>query len=163
MLTERYFTNLKRPLYLPEDGYNSWRTCKYFELNESVSHYMEKNEQYAVILKRRAMEEQKKEKDKGKVTENKAVNNKKEKSGNFDKTLKKEVKNTYEIGTGYRLIEYIGKFPKTDQLEWQLLNVTMSNRKQKKINVGFDKVHKLAYVDKNMYTQEARECVRRRI
>ena len=22
---------LKRPLYLPEDGYNSWKNCKYFE------------------------------------------------------------------------------------------------------------------------------------
>lgn len=22
---------LKRPLYLPEDGYNSWKSCKYFE------------------------------------------------------------------------------------------------------------------------------------
>ena len=36
----------KRPLYLPEDGYNSWRTCKYFELNPSVSHYEQKRLQY---------------------------------------------------------------------------------------------------------------------
>lgn len=37
---------MKRPLYLPEDGYNSWKHCKYFELNSSVSHYDEKLKQY---------------------------------------------------------------------------------------------------------------------
>lgn len=35
----------KRPLYLPEDGYNSWRNCDFFELDEDVSHYSEKNAQ----------------------------------------------------------------------------------------------------------------------
>ncbi len=35
----------KRPLYLPEDGYNSWKSCKYFELDEGVTFYQEKKEQ----------------------------------------------------------------------------------------------------------------------
>ncbi|SKB84231.1 hypothetical protein SAMN06296386_106146 [Lachnospiraceae bacterium] len=35
----------KRPLYLPEDGYNSWRNCDYFELNEDAPHYAEKKAQ----------------------------------------------------------------------------------------------------------------------
>lgn len=29
----------KRPLYLPEDGYNSWKNCKYFELDSTTSNY----------------------------------------------------------------------------------------------------------------------------
>ena len=39
-------TCTKRPLYLPEDGYNSWRNCDYFELDSSTSHYEEKRAQY---------------------------------------------------------------------------------------------------------------------
>ncbi|MBP3197826.1 MAG: hypothetical protein J6N21_12590 [Butyrivibrio sp.] len=35
----------KRPLYLPEDGYNSWRGCKFFELDETVTHLDEKKAQ----------------------------------------------------------------------------------------------------------------------
>lgn len=35
----------KRPLYLPEDGYNSWRGCKFFELDENVTHLDEKKAQ----------------------------------------------------------------------------------------------------------------------
>ena len=39
-------TCTKRPLYLPEDGYNSWRNCDYFKLDPSTSHYEEKKAQY---------------------------------------------------------------------------------------------------------------------
>jgi macrodomain Ter protein organizer (MatP/YcbG family) len=35
----------KRQLYLPEDGYNSWRDCKFFVLDEDVTHYDEKKAQ----------------------------------------------------------------------------------------------------------------------
>ncbi|WP_029319466.1 hypothetical protein [Butyrivibrio sp. AE3004] len=35
----------KRPLYLPEDGYNSWRGCKFFELDENATHIDEKKAQ----------------------------------------------------------------------------------------------------------------------
>ncbi len=30
---------MKRPLYLPVDGYNSWKNCDYFELDSSTSNY----------------------------------------------------------------------------------------------------------------------------
>lgn len=36
------YSCMKRPLFLPVDGYNSWRNCKDFELSETVSHYTEK-------------------------------------------------------------------------------------------------------------------------
>lgn len=43
---------LKRPLYLPEDGYNSWKNCKYFEpikdaikkKKDGVEKYIDKTE-----------------------------------------------------------------------------------------------------------------------
>lgn len=41
---------LKRPLYLPVDGYNSWRSCKFFELDPGTSHYDEKAAQYRRLL-----------------------------------------------------------------------------------------------------------------
>lgn len=37
---------MKTPRYLPEDGYNSWRQCGYFELDSSTSHYDEKLQQF---------------------------------------------------------------------------------------------------------------------
>ena len=44
---------LKRPLYLPVDGYNSWRKCPYFDLDPSTNHYDEKRIQYAKIMKKK--------------------------------------------------------------------------------------------------------------
>ena len=35
---------MKKPLYLPEDGYDSWKTCKFFELNKHVPNYEKKRE-----------------------------------------------------------------------------------------------------------------------
>ena len=40
---------MKRPLYLPEDGYNSWRNCKFFEIDKSTPNFDIKEQQ----LKRR--------------------------------------------------------------------------------------------------------------
>lgn len=47
---------MKRPLYLPEDGYNSWRNCQYFELDRGTSNYDIKLQQYRefVLQKKRA-------------------------------------------------------------------------------------------------------------
>lgn len=49
---------MKRPLYLPVDGYNSWRNCKHFELDHSVSHYDEKSLQYVHELARRKRQQE---------------------------------------------------------------------------------------------------------
>ena len=45
----------KRPLYLPEDGYDLWKTCKYFELSNQAHHY---NEKYAYVESRRKRQSQ---------------------------------------------------------------------------------------------------------
>lgn len=50
---------MKRPLYLPVDGYNSWRSCNYFELDSSTSHYEEKRAQYANMQRREVKSAQK--------------------------------------------------------------------------------------------------------
>lgn len=49
---------MKQPLYLPVDGYNLWRNCKYFELDHSVSHYDEKSLQYVHELARRKRQQE---------------------------------------------------------------------------------------------------------
>ena len=43
----------KRPLYLPHDGYNSWKHCKYFELDQGAINYLDKKEKYASVLRRK--------------------------------------------------------------------------------------------------------------
>ena len=43
---------MKRPLYLPVDGYNSWRNCKFFELDDFTSNYKQKRKQFESIEKR---------------------------------------------------------------------------------------------------------------
>ena len=49
-----YYENMdmscsKRPLYLPIDGYDSWKKCDYFRLDKNTSNYESKK----IILKRR--------------------------------------------------------------------------------------------------------------
>lgn len=47
---------MKRPLYLPVDGYNLWRSCRYFELSQEVCHYSEKQSQLEHLEKRRELQ-----------------------------------------------------------------------------------------------------------
>ena len=55
---------IKTPRYLPEDGYNSWRYCNYFELDTTTSYYDEKKAQYIEQSKRQAKKEIKATKEK---------------------------------------------------------------------------------------------------
>lgn len=48
---------LKRPLYLPVDGYNSWRNCKFFDLSDSAPNL---NDKYGYLLSKQQKEEEKK-------------------------------------------------------------------------------------------------------
>ena len=47
----------KTPRYLPEDGYNSWRNCGFFELDMDTTHYVEKKAQYDKWMVRRVTKE----------------------------------------------------------------------------------------------------------
>ena len=69
----------KRPLYLPEDGYNSWRNCNYFKLTPAASHYEEKKAQYAELQRRKQNRRKEgdaaqKKTDKSNVTHKKELN-----------------------------------------------------------------------------------------
>lgn len=52
----------KRPLYLPEDGYNSWKGCKFFELDENVTHIDEKKAQLLRIKNSKSIKNDKPDK-----------------------------------------------------------------------------------------------------
>lgn len=55
----------RRGLYLPEDGYNSWRNCKTFSLEPNVSHYYEKQMMLERIRERDRKAEERKKKTAG--------------------------------------------------------------------------------------------------
>lgn len=50
----------KLPLYLPEDGYDSWKTCGYFDLLKDVSNYEEKQSEYLSFLHKKSNKQNKK-------------------------------------------------------------------------------------------------------
>lgn len=58
---------MKRPLYLPEDGYNSWKSCKYFEPSKDaikkkkigVEKYIKKQEIAGSLISSQRLEPQK--------------------------------------------------------------------------------------------------------
>lgn len=131
---------MKRPLYLPEDGYNSWKTCAYFELDGDANNYQIKQAQ----LNRIERKEYQKEICKPKVDVKK-------------NTLKTENRNPVSknnLGHGYRLILFSnGKKPKG--LSYQYITVALNSGRQIKVQVGLDSVNKKAYVNERVYTEEA--------
>ena len=42
---------MKRQLYLPEDGYNSWKNCSYFKLDPGTYNYEAKLQQLKKMAK----------------------------------------------------------------------------------------------------------------
>lgn len=48
---------MKRPLYMPEDGYSQWKNCKYFHLRDDASHYDYKKYQYQDHIRRKQARE----------------------------------------------------------------------------------------------------------
>ena len=44
---------MKRPLYMPEDGYGQWKNCKFFELDKETSNYSEQLLQYKDHVRRK--------------------------------------------------------------------------------------------------------------
>ena len=154
---------MKRPLYLPVDGYNSWRTCNYFELDSSTSHYEEKKVQYESVLRRKA-------------------NNLKESGTTFRKSATKKSNNVAKMQKiqdtssravtvnsvverkrrGYRICTFEVK-PKGKKLKYDYVEITIATGAKRKIQVGFDDEAKVAYINKKVNTLEAIEKVTRLI
>ena len=155
---------MKRPLYLPVDGYNSWRNCKYFELDHSVSHYDEKSLQYVHELARRKRQQEQQSQQKKATGVKKTVQTKgtvklKEKGipvvHDEKITVKPQMKRLRD-GSLFCVVE---TFPKGKKLQTELVPIIKSGGLGKKIMIGRDAEENKIYITNKAYTKEAIETV----
>lgn len=155
---------MKRPLYLPVDGYNSWRNCKYFELDHSVSHYDEKSLQYVHELARRKRQQEHQSQQKKATGVKKTVQIKqavkpKEKGipvVHDEKIKAKPQMKRLRDGSLFCVVE---TFPKGKKLQTELVPIIKSGGSGKKIMIGRDAEENKIYITNKAYTKEAIEKV----
>lgn len=155
---------MKRPLYLPVDGYNSWRNCKYFELDHSVSHYDEKSLQYVHELARRKRQQEQQAQQKKATSVKKTVQTKqavkpKEKGMPIvhDEKIKAKLQmKRLRDGSLFCVVE---TFPKGKKLQTELVPIIKSGGSGKKIMIGRDTEENKIYITNKAYTKEAIEKV----
>lgn len=155
---------MKRPLYLPVDGYNSWRNCKYFELDHSVSHYDEKSLQYVHELARRKRQQEQQSQQKKATGVKKTVQTKqavkpKEKGipvVHDEKIKAKPQMKRLRDGSLFCVVE---TFPKGKKLQAELVPIIKSGGSGKKIMIGRDAEENKIYITNKAYTKEAIEKV----
>ena len=155
---------MKRPLYLPVDGYNSWRNCKYFELDHSVSHYDEKSLQYVHELARRKRQQEHQSQQKKATGVKKTVQTKqavkpKEKGipvVHDEKIKAKPQMKRLRDGSLFCVVE---TFPKGKKLQTELVPIIKSGGLGKKIMIGRDAEENKIYITNKAYTKEAIEKV----
>ena len=155
---------MKRPLYLPVDGYNSWRNCKYFELDHSVSHYDEKSLPYVHELARRKIQREQQSQQKKTTGVKKTVQTKqavkpKEKGipvVHDEKIKAKPQMKRLRDGSLFCVVE---TFPKGKKLQTELVPIIKSGGSGKKIMIGRDAEENKIYITNKAYTKEAIEKV----
>ena len=155
---------MKRPLYLPVDGYNSWRNCKYFELDHSVSHYDEKSLQYVHELARRKRQQEQQAQQKKTTGIKKTVltkqNVKPKEKGipivHDEKIKAKPQMKRLRDGSLFCVVE---TFPKGKKLQIELVPIIKSGGSGKKIMIGRDTEANKIYITNKAYTKEAIEKV----
>lgn len=155
---------MKRPLYLPVDGYNSWRNCKYFELDHSVSHYDEKSLQYVHELARRKIQREQQSQQKKTTGVKKTVQTKqavKPKEKGIPVVHDEKIKAKPQIkrlrdGSLFCVVE---TFPKGKKLQTELVPIIKSGGSGKKIMIGRDAEENKIYITNKAYTKEAIEKV----
>ena len=155
---------MKRPLYLPVDGYNSWRNCKYFELDHSVSPYDEKSLQYVHELARRKIQREQQSQQKKTTGVKKTVQTKqavkpKEKGipvVHDEKIKAKPQMKRLRDGSLFCVVE---TFPKGKKLQTELVPIIKSGGSGKKIMIGRDAEENKIYITNKAYTKEAIEKV----
>ena len=155
---------MKRPLYLPVDGYNSWRNCKYFELDHSVSHYDEKSLHYVHELARRKRQQEQQAQQKKTTGIKKTVQTKqnvkpKEKGipiVHDEKIKAKPQMKRLRDGSLFCVVE---TFPKGKKLQTELVPIIKSGGSGKKIMIGRDTEANKIYITNKAYTKEAIEKV----
>lgn len=137
---------LKRPLYLPVDGYNSWRNCKYFALTKGVSNYKEKKEQYFNELLRKDRQEKKN------ITSGKTVQSKLEQKKSVPTKKKPEILfQEKKIRDGYVLC-VVEKYPKDKNIKTEYVAIIKPSGARKNIMIGRDIKEKKIYVSKKTYS-----------
>lgn len=150
---------MKRPLYLPEDGYNSWRNCQWFDLDKTISHYEEKHTQYIQkITKREKTQKQVMESNKAiekkeqVVTKIKALQKEKNALAIKDeKTSKIFLSKKLKDGTKFCLVD---KYPKEQRIKTELVKIKKGEA-IKQIRIGWSLDEKKVYIDRNIYTKDA--------
>ena len=155
---------MKRPLYLPVDGYNSWRSCKYFELDHSVSHYDEKSLQYVHELARRKRQQEQQAQQKKATVVKKTVQTKqavKLKEKGIPIVHEEQIKAKPQMkrlrdGSLFCVVE---TFPKGKKLQTELVPIIKSGGSGKKIMIGRDAEKNKIYITNKAYTKEAIEKV----
>lgn len=155
---------MKRPLYLPVDGYNSWRNCKYFELDHSVSHYDEKSLQYVHELARRKRQQEQQSQQKKTTVAKKTVqtkqNTKPKEKGipvvHDEKIKAKPQMKRLRDGSLFCVVE---TFPKGKKIQTELVPIIKSGGSGKNIMIGRDVEEKKIYITNKAYTKEAIEKV----
>lgn len=155
---------MKRPLYLPVDGYNSWRNCKYFELDHSVSHYDEKSLQYVHELARRKRQQEQQSQQKKATGVKKTVQTKqavKQKEKGIPVVHDEKIKAKPQMkrlrdGSLFCVVE---TFPKGKKLQTELVPIIKSGGSGKKIMIGRDDEENKIYITNKAYTKEAIEKV----
>lgn len=155
---------MKRPLYLPVDGYNSWRNCKYFELDHSVSHYDEKSLQYVHELARRKRQREQQSQQKKTTGVKKTVQTKqavkpKEKGIPVVRDEKIKAKPQMKRLRDGSLFCVLETFPKGKKLQTELVPIIKSGGSGKKIMIGRDAEGNKIYITNKAYTKEAIEKV----
>lgn len=149
---------MKRPLYLPVDGYNSWRNCKYFELDHSVSHYDEKSLQYVhELARRKRQQEQQSQKKKTVQTKQNAKPKEKGIPVVHDEKIKAKLQmKRLRDGSLFCVVE---TFPKGKKIQTELVSIIKLGGSGKKIMIGRDVEEKKIYITNKAYTKEAIEKV----
>lgn len=155
---------MKRPLYLPVDGYNSWRNCKHFELYHSVSHYDEKSLQYVHELARRKRQQEQQSQQKKATGVKKTVQTKqavkpKEKGIPVVHDEKIKAKSQMKRLRDGSLFCVVETFPKGKKLQTELVPIIKSGGSGKKIMIGRDAEENKIYITNKAYTKEAIEKV----
>ena len=155
---------MKRPLYLPVDGYNSWRNCKHFELDHSVSHYDEKSLQYVHELARRKRQQEQQSQQKKATGVKKTVQTKqavkpKEKGIPVVHDEKIKAKSQMKRLRDGSLFCVVETFPKGKKLQTELVPIIKSGGSGKKIMIGRDAEENKIYITNKAYTKEAIEKV----
>jgi hypothetical protein len=139
---------MKRPLYMPVDGYSNWKNCQYFCLSDTISNYG---------LKKEAVRKQQREKEfvgnRPQKTVPKKKTTKENKIASEDKDVTYQSINAigYIKGT-YLLVvcsEQLPKIPGKKRL--QLFVKVSRNGKIKYVPVAYDADEKRLYINKKTF------------